>query len=96
MLRLIKYLRWQEWVYLAFAVIFIAAKVYVSLLIPDYTANITRISQDGVLEQAPGDLAERRDDAFMHLGRHGLHHRQHHLHRQASRRLLRTPPRIGI
>lgn len=47
MLKLLKYLKKREWLYVLGAVVFIVGKVYLALLMPDYMSAVTLIAQGG-------------------------------------------------
>lgn len=48
MLKLLRYLRKREWLYVFCALVFIILKVYLSLKMPDYMSVVTKISQGAV------------------------------------------------
>ena len=47
MLRILKMLKWKEWVYAALAVGLIVAQVWLDLTLPDYMATVTELSVSG-------------------------------------------------
>ena len=47
MIKLLKYLKKREWLYVLIAVIFIVAQVWLDLKLPDYMNTITQIAQGG-------------------------------------------------
>ena len=47
MIKLLKYLKKKEWVFVLFAVVFIVAQVWLELKLPDYMNTITQIAQGG-------------------------------------------------
>ena len=47
MLRILKHLRWKEWLLVAACVVLIVGQVQLDLALPDYMSEITRLVQTG-------------------------------------------------
>ena len=50
MLRILKMLKWKEWVYALLSVGFIVLQVWLDLTLPDYTAKITQLAVSGMTQ----------------------------------------------
>ena len=50
MLRILKMLKWKEWMYALFSVGFIVLQIWLDLTLPDYTAKITQLAVSGMTQ----------------------------------------------
>ena len=60
MLRILKHLRWKEWLLVAACVVLIVGQVQLDLALPDYMSEITRLMQTRSEERRVGKECRSR------------------------------------